>query len=46
MWPFTDTAAQPYYVTIESKRARRAEALAHAPAFSKDKHQDYLDATG
>ncbi len=46
MWPFTDAVAQPYRDTIESKRARRADALRHAPAFSEDKHQKYLDATG
>ncbi|KAH9057420.1 amidase [Lactarius vividus] len=45
MWPFTDAAAQPYRSTIESKRARRAVALGHAPPFIEDKHQKYLDAT-
>ncbi|KAF8270692.1 amidase signature domain-containing protein [Lactarius quietus] len=34
-----------YRETIESKRARRADALSHAPAFSEDTHQKYLDAT-
>ncbi|KAH9166728.1 amidase [Lactarius sanguifluus] len=29
MWPFTDAPAQPYHSTIESKRARRADALGH-----------------
>ncbi|KAI9440853.1 amidase [Lactarius indigo] len=43
MWPFTD--AQPYRSTIESKRARRTDALGHAPAFSENEHQKYLDAT-
>ncbi|KAF8260713.1 amidase signature domain-containing protein [Lactarius quietus] len=42
MWPFSDAA---YRETIESKRARRADALSHAPAFSEDTHQKYLDAT-
>ena len=46
MWPFTAAGTQPYRETIESKRARRADALSHAPAFSEDKHQKYLDATG
>ena len=46
MWPFADAAAQPYRETIESKRAHRADALSHAPAFSEDKHQKYLDVTG
>lgn len=44
MWPFT-SEAQTSRNTIHSKLARRAEALKHAPAFSADEHQQYLNAT-
>ncbi|KAF8270691.1 amidase signature domain-containing protein [Lactarius quietus] len=44
MWPFT-SEAQTSRNTISSKRARRAEALKHAPPFSADEHQKYLNAT-
>ncbi|KAI0278662.1 amidase signature domain-containing protein, partial [Russula brevipes] len=35
----------PYRETIEAKRARRTDALQHAPAFSAEEHQRYLNAT-
>ncbi|KAN0132779.1 Amidase signature domain containing protein [Lactarius tabidus] len=44
MSPFSGDA-QISRNTISSKRARRAEALKHAPAFSADEHQKYLNAT-
>ena len=45
MWPLT-SEAQTSRNTIVSKLARRAEALKHAPVFSADEHQKYLNATG
>ncbi|KAH9057421.1 amidase [Lactarius vividus] len=45
MWPFTTREAQTSRNTIDSKRARRAEAVKYAPAFSADEHQKYLNAT-
>jgi hypothetical protein len=45
MWFFT-SPRNPYRETIEAKRSRRAAALEHAPAFSAEKHQKYLDVTG
>ncbi|KAH9991131.1 amidase signature domain-containing protein [Russula vinacea] len=44
MWFFT-SPRNPYRETIEAKRSRRADALGHAPAFSADRHQKYLNAT-
>ncbi len=45
MWFFT-SPRNPYRETIEAKRLRRAEALKHAPDFSAEEHQEFLDATG
>ncbi|KAI9509118.1 amidase [Russula earlei] len=44
MWPLS-TPRNPYRKTIEDKRARRTDALKHAPAFSAEEHQRYLNAT-
>lgn len=45
MWFFT-SSRNPYRETIEAKRTRRADALKHAPAFSAEKHQKFLNVTG
>lgn len=45
MWPF-ESPRNPYRETVEAKRSRRANAVEHAPAFSTEKHQKYLDVTG
>jgi hypothetical protein len=45
MWFFT-SPRNPYRETIEAKRTHRADALKHAPAFSAEKHQEFLDVTG
>ena len=45
MWFFT-SPRNPYRETIEAKRTRRADALKHAPTFSTEKHQEFLDVTG
>ena len=44
--PLFTSAAQTSRNTINSKLARRAEALKHAPVFSADEHQKFLNATG
>jgi hypothetical protein len=45
MWPFA-SPRNPYHETIKAKRSRRADAVEHAPVFSAEKHQKYLDVTG
>jgi hypothetical protein len=45
MWPFSGPR-NPYYETIEVKRARRAEVLKLALPFNSGEHQKYLNATG
>jgi hypothetical protein len=45
MWFFT-SPRNPYRETIEAKRTRRTDALKHAPAFSAEKHQEFLNVTG
>ena len=45
MWPFA-SPRNPYDETIKAKRSRRADAVEHAPVFSAEKHQKYLDVTG
>jgi len=44
MWPF-NRPRNPYHETIEAKRTHRDDALKHAPAFSAEEHQKYLNAT-
>ena len=45
MWPFAGSKSTSREA-IRSKRAHRDDALKHAPAFSAEEHQKYLNATG